>query len=239
MAGKIFISYRRGVDSSAAGRLYDRLEMHVGRDRLFMDVDDIPKGVDFVEFLEGQVAQCTHLLAVIGPGWLSAMGRLRDEEDFVRIEIEAALARDGVRVIPVLMDGARMPAREDLPEALQPFRRRNGLIVPHASFAAVIERELLPSLEELPTAPEVAPEAEPKSSRRIELPPAIPFKAPLHAERREVSGSLLSEKMVRDRDKKFDQVFLRYITYFAVASSALSMGYFLINYVLYGASALP
>src|SRR5262245_2007383 len=113
MARKIFISYRREDSISTAGRLHDRLAKTFGRKNLFMDVDHIPAGVDFVDYLQRQVAACDVFLAVIGPNWLDAKddngGRQFDNhEDFVRIEIAAALARN-IRVIPVLIDGASPP----------------------------------------------------------------------------------------------------------------------------------
>ena len=84
------------------------------------------------------VAACTVLLAVIGPAWLTAADergrrRLDDPDDLVRLEIEAALAR-GVRVIPILVEGAVMPGRADLPESLAGLARRNALLIRHESF---------------------------------------------------------------------------------------------------------
>ena len=121
MAGKIFINYRRDDSIGMAGRLHDRLAQTFGRDKLFMDVDHIPVGVDFVAHLNSQVAECNALLVVIGPNWLNAKDesgerRLDNPDDFVAIEIAAALARD-IRVIPVLVDGARMPKAKELPDS--------------------------------------------------------------------------------------------------------------------------
>src|SRR5688500_16574002 len=109
----IFINYRRQDAIGTAGRLYDRLAQAFGRDKLFMDVDHIPAGIDFVGYLESQVAACDVFLVVIGPNWLDAQDesggrRIGSPDDFVSIEIAAALARQ-IRVIPVLIDGARMP----------------------------------------------------------------------------------------------------------------------------------
>jgi len=98
MAGKIFINYRRDDSISTAGRLHDRLAQTFGRKNLFMDVDHIPAGVDFVEYLNSQVTACDVFLAIIGPNWLDSKdddGRRRfdNPDDFVTIEIAAALAR--------------------------------------------------------------------------------------------------------------------------------------------------
>ena len=88
-----------------AGRLHDRLAQTFGRDNLFMDVDHIPVGTDFVAHLNNQVTACDVFLVVIGSNWLYAKDesggrRLDNPEDFVASEIAAALARD-TRVIPV------------------------------------------------------------------------------------------------------------------------------------------
>jgi hypothetical protein len=143
MAGGIFISYRRDDSRHAAGRLVDRLAQTYDRDQLFMDVDAIEPGLDFLKVINEKVAACDVLLAVIGPTWLDARNqsgarRLDDPDDFVRLEIEAALKRD-VRVIPVLVDGAEMPRAGELPERLQPIVRRNAVRLAHERFGADAE----------------------------------------------------------------------------------------------------
>jgi hypothetical protein len=67
MAAKIFISYRRDDAAALAGRVYDRLEREFGRDTVFMDVDAIRLGVNFVKVIDEEVAKCDALLAIIGP----------------------------------------------------------------------------------------------------------------------------------------------------------------------------
>src|SRR4051794_31269459 len=119
VTGRIFISYRSGADQAAAGRLYDQLLRHFDHEQLFMDVDSIEPGVDFVKSLDEQVAACIAFIAVIGPRWLDARNdagtpKLDNPTDYVRVEIESALKRD-IRVIPVLVDGASMPRPSDLP----------------------------------------------------------------------------------------------------------------------------
>jgi uncharacterized membrane protein YhaH (DUF805 family) len=141
--GAIFISYRRGDARHAAGRLVDRLGQTFGREQLFLDTDSIEPGLNFVEVLTDKVEACDVLLAVIGPDWLDARNvrgerRLDSPTDFVRIEIEAALTRD-VRVIPVLVDGARMPAASDLPPSLAPLTYRNAVRLEHERFGSDAE----------------------------------------------------------------------------------------------------
>lgn len=140
MTGGIFISYRRDDAKHAAGRLVDRLITGVGRDKLFLDVDNIEPGLDFVKVLNEEVAKCDVLLALIGPQWLEARDakgnrRIDNPADFVRIEIEAALARD-IRVVPVLLDGAELPVAGSVPPSLEPLRRRNAVRISHERFAS-------------------------------------------------------------------------------------------------------
>lgn len=121
---KLFLSYRREDSAALAGRLFDRLQAHFGREFVFMDVDSIPFGVDFRVHLTGAVGKCDALLAVIGDKWTTishnGQSRLNDPADFVRIEIEAALARK-IPVIPVLVGGMPMPREEMLPPSLRPL----------------------------------------------------------------------------------------------------------------------
>ena len=138
MAAKVFISYRRADSAGYSGRVMDRLDRELGRDLVFMDVDAIPLGTNFSKVLHEEVAKCGVLLAVIGPNWLDARDehgnrRLDDSNDFVRIEIAAALQRN-VPVIPVLLEGARIPKATQLPEDLKELALRNGMEIRHASF---------------------------------------------------------------------------------------------------------
>ena len=107
---KIFVSYRRDDASSEAGRITDWLDRHFGEDEVFMDINALEPGVDFVEGIEQAVEMIDALIAVIGPGWVDAEDehgnrRLDDPTDWVRLEVANALQR-GIRVIPVLVKGA-------------------------------------------------------------------------------------------------------------------------------------
>jgi len=135
---RIFISYRREDSSGHAGRLFDRLCDRFGRERVFRDFETIAAGDDFVEALRRRIAQSDVVLVLIGPRWLAATNdegqwRLADENDWVRIEIEAALERK-IRVIPVLVQGAVMPRPKDVPGALAGLAQRNAVELRDASF---------------------------------------------------------------------------------------------------------
>ena len=125
----IFISYRREDSQDITGRIYDRLTQKFGSKSIFKDVDAIPFGVDFREHLEQQVADCQVLLVIIGASWV-ANERLKDEKDFVRIEIEYGLNPDRqIRVVPVLVGNASIPTAEQLPPSLQDLTYRNAIQV--------------------------------------------------------------------------------------------------------------
>jgi uncharacterized RDD family membrane protein YckC len=128
---RIFMSYRRDDTPYPAGWLYDRLAERFGVGHIFKDVDSIEPGDDFVEVIANAVGSCDVLLALIGDRWLTitnAAGnrRIDDPNDFVRLEIETALARN-IRVVPILVSGARMPRADDLPPGLARLAYRQAL----------------------------------------------------------------------------------------------------------------
>lgn len=190
--GSIFISYRRSDSITEAGRIYDRLVEAFGAEQIFKDVDNIPYGADFVEYLDQAVSQCDVLLPLIGSTWLSttdAQGerRLNDPNDFVRIEIESALKRD-ILVVPILLNGAVMPGPSDLKGDLQVLARRNAAQVRHDPDFHSDMRRLISKLEEyfvsrgLAAAPSpqgVAPLAasipETKSNNAVLIPAGLSF----------------------------------------------------------------
>lgn len=127
---RIFISYRRDDSGYVVRMLYDKLALVFGESSIFIDIDNIPLGVDYREHLNQAVANCDILLAVIGDAWrgLSVDGsfaRIDSPGDFVRIEIEAALAR-GIPVVPVLVEGAKLTSPELLPAGLQALAFRQA-----------------------------------------------------------------------------------------------------------------
>ena len=137
-AGRVFISYRREETAYAAGWLFDRLADRFGRGQIFKDIDSIQLGDDFVEVITTAVGSCDVLLALIGEQWLTitdeqGTARLDNPDDFVRLEIEAALTRN-VRVIPILVAGARMPRPDQLPPSLAKLVRRHALELSPSHF---------------------------------------------------------------------------------------------------------
>jgi tRNA A-37 threonylcarbamoyl transferase component Bud32 len=145
-SGSVFLSYRREDTRHLAGRLYDRLAQRFGHEQTFMDVDSIEPGADFAAAIDSAVAACDVLVALIGPGWLHASDgrgerRLNDPDDFVVLEITAALRRK-IRILPVLVDGAMPPPATQLPEALVPLARRNAMRLDHETFRSDVDAVL-------------------------------------------------------------------------------------------------
>jgi uracil-DNA glycosylase family 4 len=141
---RIFINYRRQDSEGYVGRLYDHLAQHFERSDLFMDIDNIPPGADFVQVLEAAVNGCDVLIAVIGPQWAictdeAGARRLDQWNDFVRIEIATALKHNKL-VVPVLVGRARMPTPTDLPDDLQLLARRNAIELSHQRFSYDVEK---------------------------------------------------------------------------------------------------
>ncbi len=129
----VFISYRRTDNPDAVGRLYDRLAAEFGKTRVFKDVDSIPLGQDFRGHLNEVVGDCAAVLAIVGPKWIDIRNeegkrRLEDPDDFVRVELEAALARK-IPVVPVLVGHAPMPPISQLPTSLSSLAFRQSIEV--------------------------------------------------------------------------------------------------------------
>ncbi len=141
---RIFISYRREDTSGYAGWLRDSLTRQFSVDQVFMDVDTIEPGLDFAEVINDAVGTCDILLALIGQEWLTATDahgdrRLDKEDDYVRLEIGAALERH-IRVIPVLLQDADMPGADQLPAELANLARRHALELSDARWEFDVQR---------------------------------------------------------------------------------------------------
>lgn len=143
-AGRIFISYRREDTGWAADLLFEPLAEHLGKNQVFKDVDSIRLGDDFVEVINTAIGSCAVLLALIGDRWLTTTDnegrrRLDNPEDFVRLEIETALKRN-IRVIPILVQGARLPRADELPPRLAGLVRRQAFELNSSRFKFDVER---------------------------------------------------------------------------------------------------
>lgn len=148
----IFISYRRDDSAGYARALYEALGARFGAERVFMDVDDLRGGQAFADEIRHAVGGAQVLLVLIGRRWrgegADGRARLDDPADFVHQEVLAGLQR-GLRVVPVLLDGATMPGTAQLPPPLQPLAGRHAVTIGGADYEAGLQR-LLAALDDLP-----------------------------------------------------------------------------------------
>jgi hypothetical protein len=171
---RVFINYRRGDSSGYAGRLYDSLTGRADGWNVFMDIDTIEPGVDFTEVIDKELRDCDVVIVMIGRQWLDAADgkgrrRLDDPDDFVRMEIEAALDRD-IRVIPALVQGAEMPGSDALPGGLSRLARRNALELSDGRWRYDVDRlvQLLERVEQQRVDQQTAARAEQAERERLE-----------------------------------------------------------------------
>jgi hypothetical protein len=171
----IFISYRRDDTEGEAGRLFDDLVRSFGEGSVFMDVAGINPGIDFRKAIDENVATCGVLLAMIGPGWTtiangSGQRRLDDANDFVRLEVASALARN-IAVIPVLVHEAKMPRPDLLPDNLKDLAFRNSVEITHTRWNSDVQL-LIKALSQY-VASSSATSTEPvHATVPVQLPPA-------------------------------------------------------------------
>ena len=140
----IFLSYRRVDTSGHTGRLSDALEAKFGADAVFHDIQSIEAGHRFDEVIDSALAKCRVFIPLIGDDWLKITGpdgrrRLDDPGDLVRREVAAALRR-GIAVIPVLLEGATMPAAAALPAELQPLTRHQAVEISDTRWDFDVQR---------------------------------------------------------------------------------------------------
>lgn len=134
----VFISYRRSDTQQAAGRLADRLIERFGPDAVVIDVTTDQVGRDYRSVIFDSIESADVVLALVGPRFLvespDGSRRLDDPDDPLRLELSRALARRGIPVIPVLVDGAELPAGESLPEDVRALTFRGALELAHQRF---------------------------------------------------------------------------------------------------------
>jgi hypothetical protein len=142
---RVFISYRRSDCQPQANGLHDGLRHRLPSASIFMDIDSIPPGVDFEHHIRQEIEICDVVLVLIGDDWLDPrlgtnLRRIDEPDDFVRLEIESALSSPGVRVVPVLVEGAQMPRASDLPESLRNLARINAIELSDSRWTSDLER---------------------------------------------------------------------------------------------------
>ena len=141
MTGKIFLNYRRADADAWADRIYERLVQDFPRDNVFMDIDgNIPVGFPWVDWLDQQVAECDLMLVLIGRNWVAEFDAREagGQRDFVKVEIERALAR-GIPVVPVRLYDAPEPSPSSLPPTVCPLLDRQAVHLPRLGFDKALD----------------------------------------------------------------------------------------------------
>src|SRR5437763_9459997 len=199
--GTVFISYRREITAGEARALFNELLGKLGKNSVFMDVDSIALGLDCRGALQKTLESCDLMLVLIGKDWAEVKDeegrpRLLNPGDFVRLEIEAALKRDIV-VTPILVQGAHMPAPEQLPAEIRDLVYRNGFELSHnrweSDFAEMIRRLNLDIAKEgrrveQPASTAAAPNAPIAAVAQLATPGRHFFSRPLNVTRRQALG---------------------------------------------------
>lgn len=162
---KIFLNYRRDDSAGHTGHLYAALSEPFGEGNVFRDLDNIPAGSDFAEHIESSISECDAVIVVIGSKWLAAdqngKRRIDNPRDYVRLEIRAAMNR-GIRIVPVLVDGAKMPTASSLPKPLAKMARFQAQTLTDAHWQFDVQK-LVQTLGPV------------LSEERAEDPPPVPF----------------------------------------------------------------
>ncbi|MHA7900263.1 MAG: toll/interleukin-1 receptor domain-containing protein [Henriciella sp.] len=141
----VFISYRRSDSYWPAQKISAELSKLIPQESIFIDVDSIPAGIDYGDYIRENLNQTDILIAVIGTRWVSELNadtglrRIFEPDDFVRLEIEEALSRN-IKVVPTLVDGAQLPSVDSIPESISGLLRRNGEVINNQSFELDCQR---------------------------------------------------------------------------------------------------
>lgn len=148
---RLFISYRRDDCQSEAIAIYYGLQNQLDAE-VFLDVDSIRPGIAFDEEIVAEIDRADVVLILIGDDWLSLTGedgrpRIADPEDYVHREVELGLARN-IPVVPVLVEGARLPLAAELPEGIRDLARRQAITVRNDSMTQDI-RDLAAQIKRL------------------------------------------------------------------------------------------
>src|SRR5215471_7871911 len=188
---KVFISYRRDDSSGYAHAIHARLVQQFSQNQVFMDVDTLEPGVDFVRAIEKAVGECDVLVALIGKRWLGVepgdTSRLDNTKDYVRLEVSSGLARD-IRVIPVLVDGMTMPKEDSLPTPVRPITRRNAIEISNTRFNYDVD-QLVTAVGKILDAAEAKRKADEEQERNRAQQEAEQHRLEVEAQRQSRAGA--------------------------------------------------
>jgi len=134
----IFINYRTGDGEKAAVLIDNELLRTFGDAKVFRDRRAMEPGTHFPPELDRRLEMSTVVLVLIGHDWLkvtdkSGNRRIDNPKDYVHYEIRRALDL-GKKVVPMLLDGAPLPRRDELPAPLAQLAEQqiSRLDIPYA-----------------------------------------------------------------------------------------------------------
>ena len=178
----ICLSYRRSDSPAIVGRIYDRLVARYGAQAVFMDLTGIPYGADFRQHILDAWQGAHVLIAVIGSGWRGeqrdGLPRIQDKIDPIRVEIETAL-RQGIMIIPALIDGAKMPAAQLLPRSMSELVYRNAMPIDSGLDFELHLQRLLTAVDQALGFEAASPGTQSGGAARAPKKPAALFQAAL------------------------------------------------------------
>ncbi|MFW5696324.1 MAG: SUMF1/EgtB/PvdO family nonheme iron enzyme [Phototrophicaceae bacterium] len=142
---RIFVSYRRADSKMHSDNVVDALRRAFGAENVERDIEDVPFGMDYREYIQQTLAGFDIVLVVIGRQWAIVKDdynrkMIDNPADLVRLTVEMAL-QQGQMVIPVLVDQASMPVPSELPDSLAELcYRRPVSLQGGVAFAGDVQR---------------------------------------------------------------------------------------------------
>jgi hypothetical protein len=142
---KVFINYRRTDSLPTAMALQRALSQEIGESNVFVDLRRIAAGDNHLELIDEQIGICDTMLVLMGPTWASSVDesgdrRLFQDNDMVRLEIRAAVVRNDVVCIPVLIDGTQFPQKSDVPQDIEALLHCQAINFRNTHFTDDIEQ---------------------------------------------------------------------------------------------------
>jgi TIR domain len=146
---RLFLCYRRKDSKDQVEHLRGALAAEFGDKRVFMDKRSIRPGTNFPSAIQTALGSADVLLAIIGRKWTTVdkrgRPRLHDPQDYVRRELETALERQ-IPVVPVLLDGVKMPAGKALPESLRSLIWQQAVELTTEEWESAVRDTLIPAV---------------------------------------------------------------------------------------------
>lgn len=133
MPARIFLCYRHDESVGVVLRTRDALENAFERDLQFVGFDTALAGKNFADSVSAEVRASAALFVFISPEWSHAeyddgISRSMTPQNGTRVAIVTALENE-IPVVPILLNGARVPNPDTLPEDMRPMTYRNAIVL--------------------------------------------------------------------------------------------------------------